>query len=283
MLDYVALITRMDSRDAVDCAARAESFLREKGIPVFRPERDDALPPDGGEGERIVITFGGDGMLLSGAELARTRNARLLGINLGTVGFLTEGEPEQLADILQRLIDGQYQTEERPLLEVRVNEEESAYYAFNDAVVTRGGFARLIWVDVMVNDEYLGTYTADGVLAATPAGSTGYALSAGGPVVAPGVRSAVIVPICDHSLQRASFVVPDTAVIRFRLRESREHTAVLQVDGKSRATLKAGDTVRITGAERSLELIRLHPSRFFTLTRKKLSQWCSTEEREGRI
>ncbi len=280
MLEYAVLISRKDQENAIRCAAEAERFFTEKQIPVFRPERGDQIPDSRGRGERVIISFGGDGMLLSGAELAREMDAMLLGINLGTVGFLTEGEPEQMPGILERLMTGEYRTEERMLLKVSVNKEEESFFAFNDAVVTRGGFARLIWMDVQVNDEYLGTYMADGMLAATPAGSTGYSLSAGGPVVAPGLRSTVIVPICNHSLQRASFVVPGSAEIRFHLRENRTHSALLQVDGQSKRTLEAGDTVHVTEAEQSLRLIRLHPSRFFTLTRRKLSQWSNMEDKE---
>ncbi len=279
MLEGVALIRRTDHPDAIRCADQAESFFRDRKIPVFPRDTED-IPPAQPSGERIVITFGGDGMLLAGAELARRWNAMLLGINLGTMGFLTEGEPEQLHTILERLLTGDYRTEERTLLKVNVNENGIPFYAFNDAVVTRGGFARLIWVDVHVNDEYLGTYTADGVLASTPAGSTGYSLSAGGPVVAPGVPSMVVVPICDHSMQRASFVVPHSAGIRFHLRDSREQSALLQIDGQSKVTLEAGDTIYITGAAQSLRLIRLHPGRFFSVMRKKLNQWSSLEEKE---
>ncbi len=279
MLEGVALIRRTDHPEAIRCADRAERFFREREIPVFRRDGDD-IPPAVSSGERIVITFGGDGMLLAGAELARSWDAMLLGINLGTMGFLTEGEPEQLLVILEKLITGEYRTEDRSLLKVSVNETGDPFYAFNDAVVTRGGFARLIWVDVHVNDEYLGTYTADGVLASTPAGSTGYSLSAGGPVVAPGVHSMVVVPICDHSMQRASFVVPHSAGIRFHLRDSRKQSALLQIDGQSKVTLEAGDTIYITGAEQPLRLIRLHPGRFFSLMREKLSQWSSLEQKE---
>ncbi len=280
MLEYAVLIPRRDQEKAMRCAEEAERFFAERQIPVFRPEEKGGIPAPEGRGERIIISFGGDGMLLSGAELARKTDAMLLGINLGTVGFLTEEEPEQLPGILERLMSGEYRTEEKMLLKVSVNGEKDCFYAFNDAVVTRGGFARLIWMDVQVNDEYLGTYMADGMLAATPAGSTGYSLSAGGPVVAPGLRSTVIVPICNHSLQRASFVVPGNAEIRFHLRENRSHSALLQVDGQSKRTLEAGDTVHVTEAEKSLRLIRLHPSRFFALTRRKLSQWSNMEEKE---
>ena len=151
-------------------------------------------------------------------------------------------------------------------------------YAFNDAVVTRGGYARLIRVETFVNGEYLGTCTADGIIASTPTGSTGYALSAGGPVTDPSVHCIIMTPVCAHSLQHASYVISDRSVIRFHLRPDRKHSAELQIDGVSRCPLQAGDTVSVTGASQSLRLIRFQPCRFFTLTRKKLNEWSSDEQ-----
>ncbi len=289
MLSCVALMLHPDRPAVVAYAAKAERFFRERGIRVLylRPGEETPHPlsaadEKGGEpGDRLLImTFGGDGTLLLGAGHAMRWNAPLLGINLGTLGFLTEGDPGQLPAILERLVRGDFDTEERTLLQVRVNEEQEVYHALNDAVVTRGGFARMIRVDACVNDEYLGTYTADGLIAATPTGSTGYSLSAGGPVVAPGVRSTLITPVCPHSFQHSSFLVPDKALIRFRLWKNRVQSAVLQIDGQHKKTLEAGDTVYITGAENTLRLVRLAPCRFFTLTRRKLSEWTNSEERE---
>lgn len=275
MIDAAVLIVHPEREEAAACAKRAERFLRERGIRVARPQEGQGIP----EGKKAVLTLGGDGTLLMGAEYAIRLGAPLLGINLGTVGFLTEGEPEQMEDMLDRMLEGKYTTEERGLLRIRINGEEKCHYALNDAVVTRGGFARLIRVETYINDEYLGTCTADGVIASTPTGSTGYSLSAGGPVVDPGVRSIILTPVCPHSLQHATYVLSDKATLRLHLQEGREHSAVLQIDGQNRASLQAGDTVSITGAEKTLQLIRFRDSRFFTLTRKKLSEWSIADER----
>ncbi len=269
MIDAVVLIVHPDREDATACADRAEAFLRERRLDVIRPQQGQRIPG----GNLAILTLGGDGTLLLGAEYAIRHGAPLLGINLGTVGFLTEGEPEQLTELLNRLLAGDYATEERALLRVRVNQEKDAYHALNDVVVTRGGFARLIRVETYVNDEYLGTCTADGIIASTPTGSTGYSLSAGGPVVDPTVRSIILTPVCAHSLQHATYVISDASVIRFHLQENRQHSAELQIDGRSCASLKAGDTIFVTGAEQRLRLIRFRESRFFSLTRKKLSEW----------
>ncbi len=281
MLEHAVLFVHPDRPDAAQYAEQTAEFFRGRGIRVEsiivggmntagEVVRDDS--------SGVVITLGGDGTLLRGAEAALRFGYPLLGINIGTVGFLTEGEPEQLPSILEQLLSGDWKTEERGLLEVSMEGSGKTYYALNDAVVSRGGFARLIRVDATVNGEYLGTYTADGILAATPAGSTGYSLSAGGPVVAPGVPSILLTPICAHSFQRAAFVVPEDADIRFHLLGDRKQSAELQIDGRSKMTLEAGDTVRLTGAERKLRLIRLKPYRFFTLTMRKLNEWSTFDD-----
>ena len=275
MVHRVALVVHPNRAEAAECAGKAAVFFREHGISVFFPQQNEAAC----SGENtVILTFGGDGTLLIGAGYALQYHAPLLGINLGTVGFLTEGEPEQLSEMLHKLIEENYETEERRLLRVKVGDGRQTFLALNDAVVTRGGFARLIRVDARVNGEHLGTFTADGMIAATPTGSTGYALSAGGPIVAPGVHCMIIAPVCPHSLQRSSFVVPDRSVIDFHLQANRTQTAELQIDGRSCATLRAGDAVHITGADQTIQLIRMKPYRFFIVTQKKLNEWSGSME-----
>ena len=275
MIDTAVLMVHPEREEAAACAEEASRILRSKGVrPVF-PQRGDRVPE---EGSTVILTLGGDGTLLLGAEYAIRLRAPLLGINLGTVGFLTEGESSQMPSMVNRLIRGEYTEESRQLLRVRVNDEEEPMYAFNDAVITRGGYARLIRVETYVNDEYLGTCTADGIIASTPTGSTGYALSAGGPVTDPSVRCVIMTPVCAHSLQHASYVISDKALLRFHLRADRNQSAELQIDGRNRRSLLAGDTVYVTGAEQEIRLIRFQESRFFTLTRKKLSEWSGGEE-----
>ena len=274
MIRTVALMVHPDRPEAAACACEAEALLRAQGVRVVFPQRGEDIPPE----HAVIVTLGGDGTLLQGAGHAMRLRLPLLGINLGTVGFLTEGESDQLPDLLLRLLRGEYTEEPRSILRVSVNEDPEPMYAFNDAVVTRGGYARLIRVETFVNGEYLGTCTADGIIASTPTGSTGYALSAGGPVTDPSVHCIIMTPVCAHSLQHASYVISDRSVIRFHLRPDRKHSAELQIDGVSRCPLQAGDTVSVTGASQSLRLIRFQPCRFFTLTRKKLNEWSSDEQ-----
>ena len=273
MLSTVGFVTNNEKQVAIDCASRAEAFFRRNGIRVLRagsggfPEKPD-----------LMITFGGDGTLLSGARLAMAWGSPLLGINLGTVGFLTEEEPENLDRTLEALRAGQYTIEKRSLLEAIREGNGGRFFALNDVVITRGGYARLIRVEAEVNGEAYGAFTADGIIVATPTGSTGYSLSAGGPIVEPGMSCMTITPVCAHSLQHAPCVVASSSEILLRMRPDREQTAELQVDGMNRGTLGAGDEVRITGAQQSLSLIRLRPYHFFGLVRKKLMEWGSTHE-----
>lgn len=270
MISCAGLIVREDSERASLCAEKAKAFFHAKGIRTVDPLCTQGEPdPD------IILTFGGDGTLLSGKEASVRYGAPLFGVNLGNMGFLTEGDPDRLDSILPALTEGCFETEKRSLLRVRVPGQEDNWLAMNDAVLTRGGFARLIQVNTFVNGEHFATFTADGVIVATPTGSTGYSLSAGGPVVAPDVRCMILTPVCAHSLQHCPCIVPDNAEIRIRLAEKRNQSAELQIDGKGVLTLPTGTEITVTGAEEQISLIRLKPYEFFTLTRDKLIEWGS--------
>ena len=269
MFRVIRLFWVKGNQAAADCARKAEKHLTEKGITVLcddtRPER----PPE------LVITFGGDGTLLSGARVALRYDIPLVGINLGTVGFLTEEEPGRLTEALDKILEGKYRIEERSLLEALHVRTGKTSVALNDIVMTRGGFARLIRVECRVNDEEYGSFTADGLIVATPTGSTGYSLSAGGPIVEPDMSCMIITPVCAHSLQHYSGVVSDRSVIRLYLSKEKYQSAMLQVDGQNMEALQPGDEVIIQGAGQRIRLLRLYPYQFFTVIRKKLSEWGS--------
>lgn len=270
MLKAAGLILNGQNANAVHCAASAASFFQKHRIATFEPQTEEAPESPG-----IIITFGGDGTLLTGARYAMEYNAPLLGINLGTVGFLTEVAPEHLDEALNAIIEGRYLTETRNLLRVINSGTGEEFFALNDAVITRGGYARLIRVDTTVDGKEYGAFTADGIIVATPTGSTGYSLSAGGPIVEPGVNCMIITPVCPHSMLHCPCIVPEKSEIRLLLNPERMQSAELQIDGQSRGSLCAGDEIRVTGTEKKIRLIRLHPYDFFGLTRRKLSEWGS--------
>lgn len=270
MLKAAGLVLNRQNSKAVQYAEKAASFLHAHGVQTFDPQAVEA-----GEQPGLIITFGGDGTLLMGAGYAMQYDIPLLGINLGTVGFLTEEDPDHLEEALGSIIRGQYQIETRSLLRVLNTRTGESFYALNDAVITRGGYARLIRVDTSVNGKAYAAFTADGIIAATPTGSTGYSLSAGGPIVEPGMDCIVITPVCPHSMMHRPCIVPGNADIRFFLNPNREQTAELQIDGRSMGSLCAGEEIHVTGAEKKIRLIRLHEYDFFGVTRQKLSEWGS--------
>ena len=218
-----------------------------------------------------IVSLGGDGTILRGVQYALKWNVPLLGVNLGRKGFLAEIEPQDLEEALTRLVRREYSLEERPLLSVAFDGQR--WLALNDVVVSRGGFARLIGVTTLVNGEMAGRYLADGVIVTTPTGSTGYSLSAGGPVVSPGVDCMVVTPICAHSLQHRPCVVSGSSVIRLELDSDEEQTASLQVDGQNRAEMTAGMALEIRQAAERVRFIRMQPEQFFRLVRSKLTEW----------
>ena len=275
----IGLVVASTRSDTVAFAKQAFHILLDMGVSVCAEADMLAhLPGSTGFDEAVtmdaIVTLGGDGTLLRGAQLAQKTNAPLLGINLGRTGFLAETEPNLLCEALDALLGGRFDIEERNMLDVSVKGLGS-WHAMNDTVLTRGGYARLISLRVLVDGEEAGCYHADGLVVATPTGSTGYSLSAGGPIVAPGVDCMIITPVCAHSLQHRPVVVDGHASIRLELGADDEMTAALQIDGQNRGILRSGQVVSIRKSSRVVRLVRLHDAHFFQLVRQKLAEWSS--------
>ena len=270
MLKAAGMILNRQNKNAVLRAEQARAFFQEHQIICFDPQHDEVtVPPD------VIVSFGGDGTLLIGARYALKYNIPLLGINLGTVGFLTEEDPEHLEEALTAILNGKYQIESRSVLHIKNKQTKEDFYALNDAVITRGGYARLIKVDTSVDEKKYNTFTADGIIIATPTGSTGYSLSAGGPIVEPGMNCMIITPVCPHSMQHCPCIVSENSDIRLLLCSDRQQSAELQIDGQNMGSLSAGDEIHVTGTEKKIRLIRLHSYDFFGLARRKLTEWGS--------
>ncbi len=224
-----------------------------------------------------LMTLGGDGTLLRGARLAGPRDLPVVGVNLGQLGFLTTAPAELLEEMLGRLESGDYLEERRIALHIEVltaDESGSAepapsFYALNDAVVHKGGFARLIAMRVWVDDEEVGQYSADGIVLATATGSTAYSLSAGGPILVPGLDALIATPICPHTLAVRPVVVPAASRITVEIL-SRMEGILVTVDGQTGGRLGAGDRVRVSKSPHPVRLIRLPDQNFFSVLRQKL-------------
>lgn len=271
----IGIILHSRRQDAMDYAARVVSYLNARGAEVCAEDEFaqelHVKPLSRVERADVILSLGGDGTLLRGAQYAFNWEAALLGINLGRVGFLAEAEPEDLTATLEAVLSGSYDIEERPVLHVSAGGRH--WHALNDVVLSRGGRARLTTINAWVDGELSGKYVADGVVVATPTGSTGYSLSAGGPIVSPKVDCMVITPICAHTLQHRPTVVHLGAQIELELLPDDVQTASLQVDGQACMELQSGMRVAIRRDDRQLRLIRLKQQRFFQLVRDKLTEW----------
>lgn len=216
-----------------------------------------------------IISLGGDGTLLRANELALQHDLPVLGINIGRVGFLTEIELDGLEEACAKLKANAFSIEKRMMLEVR--SEERVELALNDVVISRGGYSRLIGIDAWVDEDPIGRFLADGLIVSTPTGSTGYSLSAGGPIVCPELECMVLTPICAHSLQHRPVVTSARQAVTIRL--SDDVKAMVSVDGREPYAFHSGEELVITRSNRSARFIRLQPRSFFSKIRVKLSEW----------
>ncbi len=220
----------------------------------------------------LIIVVGGDGTILRVARDMACWNVPILGINLGHKGFLAEIEVEQMERFLQYIATGQYSLQERMMIEAKLRrgeEELGCYLALNDIVVSRGPFSRIIKVEAYVNDDFMESYYGDGIIIATPTGSTGYSLSAGGPIANPSMELFVVTPICPHSLYNRSVIVNGNDRISLRI-DSRQVQVVLTVDGQVRFALEDEDQVIVTRSEQKVKLVCFHDYSFYRMLHQKL-------------
>jgi len=219
----------------------------------------------------LVVVLGGDGTLLSAARVTAAVDVPLLGVNLGSLGFLTEVPLPQLYPMLEAIGQGRAAVEHRSLMEVellRGNEVRGNYLVFNDAVVNKTALARLNTYDLYIDKAFVSSYRADGMIVATPTGSTAYSLSAGGPVLMPTVQAFVVTPVAPHSLTHRPLVVPDSVEIEILLR-SEEEVAYLSLDGQPGLDLRDGDRVRCRRSAHQVKLFRTGTD-FFHVLRTKM-------------
>jgi NAD+ kinase len=221
-----------------------------------------------------LITLGGDGTLLRGARLLGGREVPILGVNLGRVGFLTSAARESFVHAIEALAAGRYAIERRQVLSALIRGadggERSLTNALNDVVVHKGGVARVVRLRVMIGAEEVGPYSADGIVVATPTGSTAYSLSAGGPIVVPGVEALIVTPICAHTLAVRPLVIPATSEVTIEPIAPWADDLLVSFDGQVGTTLITGDKVQIRRADHRVHLVRLEGDSFFELMRAKL-------------
>lgn len=220
----------------------------------------------------LVLSFGGDGTLLRTAHLTGPNDTPVLGVNIGRLGFLADTEVDQLYEALESIVAGHYNVEERMVLEADVDSPDhfDTEWALNDFVIDRSGATGLMKIEVYVDDTPLNTYWADGIIIATPTGSTAYSLSTGGPILAPGVDAVVLTPIASHTLTVRPIVLPAASSITCRVLNERDQPYVLAADGRSTLFEAPEHQFRIRRAEHTVNLVKLPNQHFFHTLRSKL-------------
>ena len=220
----------------------------------------------------LVVVLGGDGTLISVARLVGDREVPILGVNLGSLGFLTEITLDELYPALESCLSGDYTVSERLMLRAelfRAGERIAEHRVLNDAVINKGALARIIDLETLVDDRYLTTFKADGLIISTPTGSTGYSLSANGPIIHPELACLVITPICPHTLTNRPIVVSSAAAITLNLKSLNEDV-FLTLDGQVGLELQCGDQLRFRRAEHCTRLIQSRTRDYFEVLRAKL-------------
>lgn len=254
----------------------ADVIQRHGGEAVCVANERQALAGSGEDGVDCALVLGGDGTLLRAARNITDSKIPLLGINLGTLGFLAEVESACAEEAIERLLADEYVREERMMLTGKIMAGDvEEQYALNDIVISRCGTLQILNVRIYVNDRFLNDYCADGVIVATPTGSTGYNLSAGGPIVEPSARLLLLTPICPHTLNTRSIVFAPEDEITVEIppgKDGLEQVVEANFDGSYKATLRTGDRILIRKADRTTGIVRLNTESFLSVLHKKMSE-----------
>lgn len=221
----------------------------------------------------IVITIGGDGTIIHKAKHAARFSKPILGINLGKIGFVAGLEPTEI-DKLEQLIKGEYTVEKRMMLSVNVKKGETTrkFYALNDVVITKGVYSGLVNLNVTLNNDEITKYVADGIILATPTGSTAYSLSAGGPVIEPSMKCILLTPICQHSMFSRPVIFGENSKINITAKTREKDESVLSIDGGRPIIISDRDLVSVEAAKMTVSLIKLKNQNFYKVLNSKLSE-----------
>jgi len=271
-----------DHKETVEKAKELESWLKAKGIEVLTRQN---IPAPITSKECLVenipkapldlcciVVLGGDGTFLSAIRWIQDTGIPVLGVNLGDFGFLTEASADQLFPIMEDVINDACTTEERILLSAQVwrdGEGIACQTVLNDVVVNKEALARIAHIHTYINDDYLTTFKADGLIVSTPTGSTAYSLSAGGPIIYPSIETIILTPICPFTLTNRSLILPDTAIIKIKLDE-RDSNVFLTFDGQVGLHVTYQDSIVIQKAPHTIHMIRPPGLSYYDVLKTKL-------------
>lgn len=245
-------------------------FICEELTPLVGHEEKSLSRVELGKESDVLISLGGDGTMLASARAVGEHQTPILGINLGGVGFLTEINSNDLCNALNKLKRGDYFIEKRMVLETEVEGiKKLDQYGLNDVVLDKGEVARLFLLHLYLQDEFICSYSADGLIVSTPTGSTAYCLAAGGPIINPRMNAIIVSPICPHTLASRSIVFSENETLKVVVELSSRH-AVLTIDGQVAFKLKSGSSVLIRKAKHSVNLVKFRDRSFYDILRTKL-------------
>jgi len=251
-------------RNKIDC------FFSEE-LKNLVSEKEKLLPLSNlPEESELMISLGGDGTMLKTARTVGKGGNPILGINLGSLGFITETTSKNLNKALNRLLKKEYQIEKRMILKTRIDLKNQPFmFALNDVVIDKGGVARLILMHLYDGDDFVCSYSADGLIISTPTGSTAYSLASGGPIINPKTNAIIVAPICPHTLASRPIIFSENHDLRIVV-ECDQRDALLTVDGQIDKKLKSGNSVLVSKAKHMVNLIKFPESSFYSVLRKKL-------------
>ncbi len=263
----VGIVHKVTSAEATETAVFVRQFLESKGLEVAVEEAEIGRAAD------LVVVLGGDGTLIHAASLLGGRPAPILGVNMGSLGFMTEVPQAELYAALELVLAGRAKVSERMKLRVHLHRGGTAERVLdaevlNDVVIAKSALSRMAELDTRCSGDYVTTYKADGVIVATPTGSTAYSLAANGPIMYPTMRGVIIAPICPHTLTQRPLVVPDDENIEIVLVNDTE--VYLTLDGQKGLPLQRGDRVQVKQSRNRVLLVRNPQIDFFGILRAKL-------------
>ncbi len=281
----VGVVVKPNHAEARQTACELASWLEKRGINLIgapHEQNEETDEKDCGvtavDAERfkseadLIVVLGGDGTMISTARLTGDREVLVLGINYGSLGYLTEFRIEEMFDALETILAGNYQSDRRVMLDVehrRGGETLASGRVLNDVVINKAVLARVIEIEVRLNNLFVNNFRADGLIVATPTGSTAYSLSAGGPIVYPSMNALVLTPICPFTLTNRPIVIPDNAEIELRLNRETEGV-MLTLDGQIGYQMNAADRIIIRKSRTSFNLVQPPNRNYFDVLRNKL-------------
>ncbi len=276
-MNRFCIVANTEKDVGYEVAKKIKSYLELKGKQVRIVSNADVICKE--DGIHAAIVLGGDGTMIQASKTLARFQIPLLGVNLGTLGFLTEIEKNNMITVIDEVLAGDFYIQKRIALTgqaVIQGKERAIGLAMNDFIIGKRGFGRIITMSVFVNDELVDTYVADGILIATPTGSTAYNMSAGGPILSPEMEALIITPICPHALNKRSIVVAAGDRIRVQVEQTRsdmKDLATISGDGQLLSDASTGDTIEVCMAEDRIMIMKVSETGFFERMRRKLIRY----------